>query len=508
MSNDVQTERDLRLTTSSSRPVSLLIVLVLLKFPGKAIPLSYHTAHLLSHLSTRDPLSFLTHLSSLESRLIFPPQSTYTTLIAHLLKPSPYLLQTHKSLAWDLFTHMRLVAHPEPTEELYGLMIKSCADSRDPKPEMALDWWIEMKQSPNTLGIGGVPSRKSYTAIILALAKVKKFYTEALRLFGEMIEIHTSIIEAGGEISGYEPTLELFTVLLEGTKRNQDLPRARWILSMAVNLARSGEGKEKLSEAMVVGAFHTYATTKAKIGREAVVKMRNVEKGNHGAEENVVEELAGDMQPPNTGHDEVLAGSEVVDPSPSDSSSSTIEPQTFETEPYSTDLLDALSPSYKLPPGPQTSNEILLEASRLFGLIVRDADSPQPIFERNILRPRLIDAYLSVHFAHNDIGKALELWNTIWDDVGGRTRDEEGRSKPNGWSFVHVLENLAELKSGTRERYVKYTNTVWQRCEAFVKEQSGQSEMVENKRGFLHDLGLGPREVEKAWRAVIKFHAL
>ncbi|KAG1810342.1 uncharacterized protein HD556DRAFT_1319543 [Suillus plorans] len=49
------------------------------------------------------------------------------------------------SQAWDLFAHMRYVAHPTPDAHLYALVIRTCASTfLSPEPKRALDLWTEM----------------------------------------------------------------------------------------------------------------------------------------------------------------------------------------------------------------------------------------------------------------------------------------------------------------------------------------------------------------------------
>lgn len=70
------------------------------------------------------------------------------------------------SQAWDLFAHIRYVAHPTPDAHLYALVICACASTfLSPEPERALDLWTEM------LDLGIVPTEGVYDAVICACAK-------------------------------------------------------------------------------------------------------------------------------------------------------------------------------------------------------------------------------------------------------------------------------------------------------------------------------------------------
>ncbi|KAG1744630.1 uncharacterized protein EDB91DRAFT_1335598 [Suillus paluster] len=154
--------------------------------------------HIKSYL--RDPAVFAPRafptraidlLHKYEASGLHAPMKSYTRVISSLfsVRPSPSSpsvsstpevplgrLAAH-SQAWDLFAHMRYVAHPTPDVHLYSLMIRACASAPlSPEPERALDLWTEM------LDAGIVPTEGAYDAVIRACAKAGgEWVSEAIR---------------------------------------------------------------------------------------------------------------------------------------------------------------------------------------------------------------------------------------------------------------------------------------------------------------------------------------
>ncbi|PPQ77260.1 hypothetical protein CVT24_009903, partial [Panaeolus cyanescens] len=189
------------------------------------------------------------------------PMKTYTSAITSLFSRP---LSTSRAHAWDLFSHMRPVAHPEPDTLLYTLMIRACANPVSTKypsePERALDLWTEM-----TVDHKLVPTTGSYNAIILACAKsgTKTYVNEAFRLARQMLDSHR---DAKG-ISPYRPDRSTFRALLEGTKRIGDLGRTGWILAEMVKLTNQsleqeavyGPQEPLIDVDIMTHVFHAYA---------------------------------------------------------------------------------------------------------------------------------------------------------------------------------------------------------------------------------------------------------
>jgi hypothetical protein len=225
-------------------------------------------AHLQATPSTIMPTSALDILHSYENKCVPAPMHTYTTVITSLFtRPSSLA----RSQGWDLFSHMRYVAHPDPDVPLYTQMIRACASplsaSLGSEPEKALDLWTEM-----TVDHQLTPTVAAYNAIILACARdgSKRFVAEAFRLARQMLDSHRN---AQG-ISAYRPDRKTFAALLEGAKRIGDLGRVRWILA---EMTRNQEGLEALNaptnaevdEEIMLHVFNAYGAYKPPFVRAA-----------------------------------------------------------------------------------------------------------------------------------------------------------------------------------------------------------------------------------------------
>ncbi|KAJ7854968.1 hypothetical protein B0H14DRAFT_3648214 [Mycena olivaceomarginata] len=132
--------------------------------------------HVKCHLraTPRDhiPESALAVLHSYETQGHPAPMKTYTSTIA-------FLYSTHLSLgraqAWDLFSHMRYVAHPKPDVVLYTAMIRAARSTSGRRM---------------TVEQGLLPTVGSYNAVILACAKSgrKEYVNEAFRIAKQMLD--------------------------------------------------------------------------------------------------------------------------------------------------------------------------------------------------------------------------------------------------------------------------------------------------------------------------------
>ncbi len=446
--------------------------------PETLLPSTYLIS---AHLKLGQPHQSLPILHSLESNHLYPPQHIYTSIIHSLLTSHKPLLQSSKALAWDLFVHSRLVAYPTPSEEMYALIIRSCADPRDPQPERALDLWMEMKSE------GLQPTAKTYESIILACARVKKYYFEAFRLFREMVGIHQSITSSGISTvgTGYEPTLRMLNALLEGTKRNGDLTRARWILAEVIKLSRLGVFK--VDERMVVGVFQTYAAFKPVLGR-GDVKVRTKEGKERVRDETRMEEDAVDKPANDLSEAQREPDSEPI--------LGQLDPNTKLEEDHVDNLLSISSPSFSPVVGPQTASEVIQEVNRLFDVILHETSYPNEegssTFSHLRIRPNIINAFLSVHLIHSPLKNALEIWSETWERTG---------VEPNGRSYLLLVQRFAYPKNVTERQLVaERLPGIWEEYEKWTERQDVRDEAFE--------IGLGPREVEKVWSLAVRAYAL
>ncbi|KAJ7756247.1 hypothetical protein B0H16DRAFT_1417252 [Mycena metata] len=365
------------------------------------------------------PESALAVLHSYESQGHPAPMMTYTTTIAALYSTH---LSVARAQAWDLFAHMRYVAHPKPDVVLYTSMIRACASpvgtARSSEPERALDLWTEM-----TVEQGLTPTVGSYNAVILACARSgrKLYVNEAFRIAKEMLDSHR---DAYGR-SAYMPDRRTLCALLEGAKRIGDLARARWILADLVKNDASAE--EGVNEEIMMHVFHTYTSYVPPFTRSLA---------------------------------KVVPGREHT------TSSSASDTRVIESDDSTTQTPSPAGPSARftrIPP--QTSNEVVEEVQALFQRILEDTgkdqegtvtDSAFPgqeKFKHVDLTVRLVNSYLSVHYQHSSLEASDVLFWQIFDRVGVR---------PDARSYLEALERCGRSRRG-RERAVglQFAEKLW-----------------------------------------------
>ncbi|KAF9562861.1 hypothetical protein CPC08DRAFT_662543 [Agrocybe pediades] len=392
--------------------------------------------HVQAHLNAtpRDelPTSAIKLLHHYESQNACVAMQTYTTVIAALYSRP---LAVARAYAWDLFSHMRYVAHPNPDAVLYTLMIRACASpvskAQSSEPEKALDLWTEMTVDHNI-----PPTVGSYNAVILACAKSgeKQYINEAFRLTKQMLDAHR---DARG-YSAFRPDRKTFCALLEGTKRIGDLARARWILA---EIVKSGQDADPNAVEVEVDAeimthlFHTYAAYKPPFIRAAT---------------KVLPDTTGATASASSSKERLAQGSE----KPSESTTSTGLMVEEETE----------SPSFARIP-PQSHSEVIHEVKFLFSRILQDrgmlpesSSSPSPLpvrkFGKVELNPRLIGAYLSVFYNHASLEVAQKLFNTIFDELNV-TRIPR--------LYVEALERCMNTRKGPeREVALRFSDELWE----------------------------------------------
>lgn len=444
------------------------------------------------------------------------PQSSYQVVISHLTSPSSIVQpNSHtRAVAWDLFAHMRLTAHPTPTRELYTTMIKSCGEASQPEPERARDLWIEMTEQEKI-----EPSTEAYNAIIRSLGSTKKDYLEAFDLLRQMLVKHNDAVfvpfeEEDGipRFSEYVPTLETFASVLEGTKRAGDVNRARWVLSEVIKLSRAGQAlnvpkwKEGPSGDLMAAVFMTYAAWNPVL-RKREVKMRKASETPYGeASETMVAEKEEHRLPKGEEFLNVDLLQDVVEP-PSAGSSSidyTLE------EPPVNDFFTPLS-----------SADAIRECTSLFHRILSDIQSSSSTsdflpFRHVYITPKLINSYISVYNAHGpSLSSVKGVYDTVWEEASSVS----GRSvRPNAWTFIALLEKCASGSRGgiypaDRSLALSWGRALWSSYLAFFKSASSELASVPSsehltiqRRKYL--LGLGDRQIERIWKAVIKLEAL
>ena len=403
------------------------------------------------------PTSALSILHSYETRGIPAPMQSYTRVIAALFRVNSSIARAH---AWDLFSHMRYVAHPQPDALLYSLMIRACASSNlsngGAEPERALDLWTEM-----TVDRRIAPTTRSYGAIILACARSgkKEYVNEAFRLAKEMLDSHR---DAQGQ-PAFRPDAATFRGLLEGAKRMGDLARARWILAEMVKPRGVGvdeqdsdpealRGDAKVDETVLTHIFHAYAAYNPPFRRSAAV---------------LIEEQSPSGTPPSDMHVH---------------STST---ETLPTE-------DSQSQFSHIPP--QTASEVVGEARTLFNLVVADTtgegDRTSRVFKNVRMTAPLLNAYLSVYYAHAPLNVAREMFMTLFPRLGV-TRTAR--------SYTEALQRCGITKRGP-ERTV---------APSFAQDIWTEWSRLENRwRENQTEVDVNARAIESAYSSMIRVLSL
>jgi len=380
-----------------------------------------------------------------------PPMKTYASLISALTSVPSSLA---KAQAWDLFSHMRYVAHPTPDAVIYNLMILACArappsgGTGDSEPQRALDLFTEMTVDNNI-----PPTRDTYTAVILACARSgeTKFVNEAFRLAKEMLDGHRDALGR----PAFTPNNALFGALLQGAKRIRDLPRARWILAEVVQIiirqyhARVDDGMEipeqdevALTENKMVHVFHAYASYQVPFHRSAT---------------RVAEDRGDTIE---------TVPQEPISPDIPKVSIDVAETEADKEEEVGEVMTTDLNPRFNSIP-PQSREEVLAEVKNLFEGILHDTQRSQvslphdsgndsPMLFRDVrVSTELVNAYLSVYYSHGKVAGSQNLFKTLFEEVG---------VKRNFLSFVEALEACGRWSciKARRDQVLKFTEEVWE----------------------------------------------
>ncbi|KAK0200892.1 hypothetical protein DFS33DRAFT_1355747 [Desarmillaria ectypa] len=362
--------------------------------------------HIRSHLRASPnamPTSALVALHAYEEQLNMPAQKTYTSLVTHMFSVKDSMAHAQ---AWDLFYHMRYVAHPIPDAFLYTTMIRACASSfftvRASEPERALDLWTEMTIDNNI-----APTVASYNAVILTCARTgdKKYVHEAFRLAKEMLDSHR---DANGELL-YVPDQHTFLALLEGAKRIGDLSRTRWILAQIsrVSVEEPSLGVS-IDEEVMMHVFHAYAAYDPPFKRGIAL-------------------LLDESQEAPASNDSAPAHQE--------SSHVAVPPN---------------SPSFAHV-APQSRAEVIVEAEILLERILEDGGSsfdPTISFSNVKLSTRLLNSYLSVHYKHGTLEAARKLFLDLFVELDIDRNARTFREALERCLYSHQKERQFALEFG------------------------------------------------------------
>ena len=463
----------------------------------------------MTSLLTSSTQTALQYLREFEGQGQPLPQACYNHLLTHFTTSNSVRQSTAhtQALAWELFTHMRLHAHPVPDKAVYTTMIKACGDSRNPQPERARDLWTEMTTEGNEVK----PARDEYDAIIRALGGTKGGYLEAFDLLREMLARHNEAVIAPFEDqarklwSPHVPTLSTFNGLLEGTKRAGDIERARWVLSEFLGLVGSSieiqQPMKGPEEEMLSNIFMTYAAWKPKVTRRGV---------------------------------RVKAAEDEMDIQ--------LEAGNLERVTEAVTLSDDVERRSSRTTSPTTSADALREASALFERILLDTKAKQQgetsffvhPFAGVTLRTRLVNSYLSVWLEHAaSTEDAYKAWARTWNKVEA----VDASVKPNAWSYLMLLERCAagrrkEETAEDKAMAAAWGKRVWKEYIDFVAASetlglatagsgAASATTVEETGVVVAELrtvlqgrrqrwlaGLGPRQIERCWKAIIRLYAM
>ncbi|KAJ3766004.1 hypothetical protein FB446DRAFT_676846 [Lentinula raphanica] len=472
------------------------------KFIDGSVPTSTQRhLHINLHLSCTPqniiPLSALDVLHAYETKGIPAPMKTYSKVIGRLLatgssshddenlslsdsSPLSFARYTSPALAhaqaWDLFSHMRYVAHPNPDVFLYTQMIRACASPHTPNSsskgssdvDRALDLWYEMTVEKNL-----IPTRDSWDAVVLAcaragsaskgrtgLSKRREYVNEAFRLARQMLDSHR---DAYGS-PAYVPSKRTFCALLEGAKRVGDLGRARWILAEMVRGV--GSGSVEVDEEVMMHIFHAYAAYKPpfkrSLARVVESQVKDEESGGTVAQPAQISE----------GH---------MDVSGLVSTSRSLNPDQVDSQPILSGSNDSSNPREPLQEGstsiasnpnsysafshvpPQTSAEVIVEADMLFDRILRETRDSSSLSSKtapsfsppysdvtNVLENKftavhlttpLLNSYLSIYYAHASLDASINLFDNLYP--------ESIYSETPSWSFnnTQIIQSMPNVDS-------------------------------------------------------------
>ncbi|KAF8548422.1 hypothetical protein OG21DRAFT_1423101, partial [Imleria badia] len=423
------------------------------------------------------PTSALGVLHHYEAGGHFAPLKSYTRVISALFNvqtcPSSdaRLGRTAaQAQAWDLFAHMRYVAHPVPDAHLYALMIRACGLFSRPEPERAWDLWTEMQTN------GVTPTKGAYEAVIRVCGRAgPEWLGEGLRVAREMSGQYL--------ITGVDGR-HLWCALLEGCKRAGDLKKARWIFAEVVR--GSGDGansKDAMVDAeLMTHMFHTYASYKPPFrrGTTRLIDRSTVSNEELSTDESQAEETSSRTEPlPHVSTDQTRGGGIFPD--------------------LPVDNVENMASFSRLPP--QTPSDVITETRALFNSILQDislspdeARHPAPgglpvgRLAHVELTPVLLNAYLSVFYRHGSIETSLEAFESLFGDSAYGLA-----LLPDEFSYVNALERCAIARADDRHIAVRWANDVWRRWEA--TEATGL-------RGGKGNVGPFARLVEKAHAAM------
>ena len=245
-----------------------------------------------------------------------------------------------------------------------------------------------------------------------------------------------------------------------------DLAKVRWILAEIVTESmRAARGDVRdavvVDEEIMTHVFHAYATYKVPFVRGSTVLLDKAQPSDPSASS----EASTTPQDPPSDAPPNHAGVPATSPNPKFSS-----------------LL------------PQSAPDVIAEVSALFHRITSasassesasSAVSPEA-FRHVQLTPRLLNAYLSVYYAHAPFTAGSALHATLFDEL----------SVPvNAWTHVEALERATRTHRRARAEAVTFARRVWAQWKAAEGAWRSREEGA---------LELSARLIERAYVAMIR----
>ena len=391
------------------------------------------------------------------------PIAAYHAVIDGLIKsPSPNA--PRRALAWDMFAHMRYVAHPTPSKELYATMIVACAKGSEPDAERASDLFIEM-----TVDKKLEPTTEAYAALISVYAKTKATAIEAFRMASQMVDVRR---DADG-MPMLRPNRTIWMSLLEAAKRLGDLQKIQWLLTQMgkEQLASPSHLPPLIDDWAMRHIFHAYSAYRPPFRREyAPLK-------------------------PQEGVDEPSERSRVAP----------VEEVSVSSKPVNRYIL------------PQTSHEVLQEAETLFAQILAQKQTENTlsdgtsIFRGVRITSHLLSAYLGVHFSHSAsteqaVAKIFDLHSQFNVDISIETvlkslqRIGNAKTVERTPMILEIAEKLwARFQNVLQGLSEGATNMRWVRLLSTPPEQT-IGEVTKNS--------ISASDIARSWSAMIRVRTL
>lgn len=386
-------------------------------------------------------LEYLQHWETTEAA----PISAYTMLMEHLVK---HPMRAVHPIAWSLFYHMRLVAHPVPDAAVYALMIRACA-AGVPQPgtrarvpeadaERALDLFREM-----TTHYAIRPNKEVYDSLILTCARREEHYTDAIRLVRELLDGEPDRVLAPGARSALWADTYTFNALLQGSARAGDLRTARWVLAEMLRVAFALDGAPehcRVNEETMSNIFWTYAVYEPPL-KEKDIRVVDGEKDKGKGKDNEGEKVDAKGE----ASDEVETRVETNDQPENQPESQADDPTSLDTH-SETSLEASPHPTVFTHDMPQTAKDVLVEVRALMARILADQDpSPDAGLEHPLssvrTTPRLLNAFLSVLMHHLPREHQLAAVVHAAEDPDGVF--QQAHVAPNGHTYALLLEACA-----------------------------------------------------------------